>query len=254
MSYISANLNFLMTVVKKAGTSLSRDFNEIEQLQSSVKGHKEFVNSSIARATNNLRYELQKGRPNYAVVFEGQPQPQEAHFLVSALDGIVNFIHGVPYFAISIAAVENGQVTSGIIYNPATSDLYFAEKGQGAFKEGFRNHERLRVSARKDLADTLIAADRKLDLPETIETRCFGALSLDLAYTASGRLDGVISKGSSAAVCAAGLLMVTEAGGYVYELNQKDIRSADQAAVLSSGNLIAANPGISKNLHGLMNK
>lgn len=254
MSYISANLNFLMTVIKKAGTSLSRDFSEIEQLQSSVKGHKEFVNTAVARAANSLRVELQKGRPNYAVVFEGEAQPQAPHFLVSVLDGIANFTHGIPYFAVSIAVVENGSVTSGVIYNPATSDLYFAEKGQGAFKEGFRNHERLRVSARKDLNEALIGAGRKLNLPETLACREFGSLSLDLAYAASGRLDGVVAKGASAAVFAAGIFLVAEAGGYAYEFNQKDIRSADMASVLASGNLIAGNPEVSRKLHGLVNK
>ena len=251
MSYVSANLNFLMTVVKKVGVSLSRDFSEIEQLQSSIKGHKEFVSAAVNRATNSIRVELQKGRPNYAVVFEGETIPQTPCFLVSALDGGVNFMHGIPYFAISIAVYEKGVITSGVIYNPATSELYFAEKGQGAFKEGFRNHERLRVSARKDIEAALISASK---LPENIEKRQMGAKSLDLAMVAGGKLDGIVLEKNTPETFAAGILMITESGGYVYELNQKDIRTADISSIIKSGSLIGGNPEISKKLHGLINK
>ena len=254
MSYVSANLNFLLNTVKKIGTPLSRDFSEIEQLQTSVKGHKEFVAAAKERAAKNIRMELQKGRPNYAVVFDDQKQHDAPFFLVSVLDGITNFIHGIPCFSISIAVVEKGQITAGVIYNPATSDLYFAEKGQGAFKEGFRNHERLRVSARKDLAEALIGRNKEMVLPMAVEERLSGCVSLDLALVASGRLDASVSKGNAPAVIAAGMLLVKEAGGYVYELNQKDIRTDNLSAILASGNIIAVNADLGKKIHELMNK
>lgn len=255
MSYISPSLNFLMTAVKKAGNSLTRDFNEIEQLQSSVKGHKAFAVSAVERTVRALRIELQKGKPDYAVVINNEPQPNAPHFLVAPLDGEVNFAHGIPYFAISAAVVENGNVTSGVIYNPATSDLYFAEKGQGAFKEGFRNHERLRVSARKELDDALIGTTSNAALISFAPNiRIQGSLSMDLTCVAAGRLEAVVSKENTAASIAAGMLLVKEAGGYVYELNQKDIRTDDLASVLASGNLIAANAGLSKKIHQLLNQ
>ena len=255
MSYISPSLNFLITTVKKVGTSLTRDFNEIEQLQSSVKGHREFTQAAFERTAKGLRAELQKGKPTYAVVTDGQPQPNAPHFPVAPLDGMLNFIHGIPYFAISVAVVENGVVTSGVIYNPATSDLYFAEKGQGAFKEGFRSHERLRVSSRKDLPEAVIGLTSVADgIPAFENVRLHGALSLDLAYVASGRLDAVVSRNNSAASVAAGMLLVKEGGGYVYEINQKDIRSDDLASVLASGNLIAVNANLGKKLYESLNK
>lgn len=254
MSYISASLNFLMTSVKKAGSSLTRDFNEIEQLQSSVKGHKEFVAAARERTMKALRNELQKGKPDYAVVVDGEAQPNASHFLIAPLDGIVNFMHGLPYFAVSAAVVENGVVTAGVIFNPASQELYFAEKGRGAFREGFRSHERLRVSGRKDLSEALVSVNNASVLPEAENRRLQGCLSMDLAMAAAGRFDAVVSSGNSAATIAAGMLLVKESGGYVYELNQKDIRTDDLASVLASGNLIAVNAELGRKVHELLNK
>ena len=246
MSYISTNLNLLMNIAQKAGTGLSRDFSEIEQLQTSVKGHKEFTKAAYDRTTMILRTELQKVRPQYAVVPVGGKVPNAPHFLISALNGEINFIHGIPYFAVSIAEVVNGAVVSAVIYNPATADMFFAEKGNGAFKEGYRNHERLRVSARKDLSQALIAADAGVSVPATV--RHFGSISLDLAALAAGKVDGVVSNGNDAAEIAAGVLLVREAGGQVFAKNQKDIRDADLGLVLSEGNIVAANAELGKKL------
>ncbi len=254
MSYVSVNLNFLMTVVKKVATSLTRDFNEIEQLQSAVKGHRDFVAAARERTLKALRAELQKGKPNYAVVVDGEAQPNANHFLIAPLDGVINFTHGLPYFAVSVAIVENGAVTAGVIFNPASQELYFAEKGKGAFREGYRSHERLRVSSRKDFAEALASVDDGTVLPEIADRRIQGCLSLDLAMAAAGRFDAVVSRGNNAATIAAGMLLVKEAGGYVYELNQKDIRSDDLAAVLASGNIIATNANLGKKVYEALNK
>lgn len=267
MSYLTANMNMLMSVVKKAASSLSRDFNEIEKLQSSVKGHQEFVAAAVKKVEGSLRVELGKARPNYAFAEDGKPQPNTSHFIISPLDGVVNFAHGIPHFSISVTTVENGVITAAVIYNPATDELYFAEKGKGAYKEGFRNHERLRVSFRKDLPEcvfsTLISykdniaeynAVRDRIVPEVNSLRVFGAASLDLAYVAAGKLDATVSLGNSLSDIAAGILLVKEAGGSVYELNQKDIRSEDVAAVLASGNIIACNANLGKKVYDLINK
>ena len=103
MSYISTNLNLLMTIAKKAAGGLSRDFSEIEKLQTSIKGHAEFTKAAVDRTVKILRAELQKARPQYAVVARGEKAPNANHFLVSALDGAVNFMHGIPVFALNIA-------------------------------------------------------------------------------------------------------------------------------------------------------
>lgn len=251
MSYISTNLSMLTTVVKKVSSGLARDFSELEKLQTSIKGHTEFTKAAVERTLKNLRNELQKSRPQMPVITKGEKLPQGSYFLVSALDGELNFIHGVPYFAISVAEIIDSQVVAGVIYNPATSDLYFAEKGNGAFKEGYRNHERLRVSARKDLPMALISAD-EIYASNVAGTRSFGSISLDLANLASGKLDGVISMYNDSSSVAAGILLVKEAGGQIFAKEQKDIRTADLPLVLVSGNIIASNAELGKKLFDMV--
>ena len=251
MSYISTNLNMLTTVAKKVSSGLARDFNELEKLQTSVKGHAEFTKAAVERTLKSLRTELQKSRPQMPVISVGEKAPEGSYFLVSALDGELNFVHSIPHFAVSIAEVIDGQVVAGVIYNPATSDMYFAEKGNGAFKEGYRNHERMRVSARKDLPQALISAD-DIYSASVASTRKFGAVSLDLANLAAGKLDGVISFGNDSASVAAGILLVKEAGGQIFAKEQKDIRTADLELVLASGNIIASNAELGKKLFDLV--
>ena len=271
MSYLSANLNMLITAVKKAASSLSRDFSEIEKLQSSVRGYKDFVASAVKKVENNLRAELSKARPTYAFAESNKPQPKGPHFIVSTLDGLVNFSHGIPYFAVSVAVYENGQITTAVIYNPATDDCYFAERGSGAYKEGYRNHERLRVSVRKELGECMVSAKtialgeneheieqcRKVQaklLPAVNANRTFGSVALDLANVAAGKLDAVVSAGNGIAELAAGILLVKEAGGSVFTMEQTDIRSEDLDMVLHSGDVIACNANIGKKLTELLNK
>ena len=251
MSYISANLNMLTTVAKKVSGGLARDFNELEKLQTSVKGHAEFTKAAIERTLKNLRAELQKARPQMPVVTIGEKALEGAYFLVSALDGELNFVHSIPHFSVSIAEIIDGQVVAGVIYNPATSDMYFAEKGNGAFKEGYRNHERMRVSARKDLSQALISAGDSYSA-NVAGTRKFGAVSLDLANLAAGKLDGVISFDNDSASVAAGILLVKEAGGQIFAKEQKDIRSADLEKVLAGGNIVASNSELGKKLFDLV--
>lgn len=251
MSYISTNLNLLIGIVRKAGNGLSRDFSEIEQLQTSIKGHKEFTQAAIDRTLKIIRNELQKARPQYAVVTKGEKIPNVNHFQVSPLEGEVNFMHGIPYFAISIAEFVNGSVVTSVIYNPATSDMYFAEKGNGAFKEGYRNHERLRVSVRKDLGCSVISSS-DISVSSVASIRSFGSISLDLAHVASGKFDGLISFDNNTTDIAAGILLVKEAGGKILATNQKDIRDEDLDIVLSEGNIIASNPELGKKLFDLV--
>lgn len=249
MSYISLGLNTLISAVKKAGNTLTRDFNEIEQLQTSVRGHLEFSKAAEERVSKILRAELQKHHPDYTFADNKDKLPKGNFFVINALDGKLNFMHGIPYFSVSAAIVENNQVVAAVIYNPATSDLYFAEKGRGAFKEGYRNHERLRVSGRKDLKNALIGVKNCDSAIEVAGLRNNGALSLDMAMLASGKLDGLFCQDNRLSEYAAGLLLVKEAGGYTYEYNQQDIRTDNQSAVLESGNIIAGNAELAPKLY-----
>lgn len=265
MSYISPTLTLLTSAVKKAANSLNRDFSEIEKLQSSVKNHKEFVVASYGKIDRAIRIELGKIKPDYAIVMDNQTKPQGPYFIVSPLDGLSNFAHGIPSFALSAAICENDVISSSVVYSPASDELYFAEKGKGAYKEGVRSHERLRVSARKDLSDSLIStlisykkeADVAIDLTNRIikatdNIRISGCIALDLAYVAAGKLDASISYANQANNFAAGMLLVKEAGGYVYDINQKDSRSENLAEVMESGDLIAVNAELSKKVFELL--
>lgn len=267
MSYLSPTLTMLMTVVKKATSSLTRDFSEIEKLQSSMRSHQDFVTSAIKKVETVLRVELSKARPTFAFAENDKPVPDGSVFIISALDGVVNFAHGIPHFATSVAISENGVIIAAVVYNPATDELYFAEKGNGAYKEGFRNHERLRVSFRKELSEcifsTLMSYKENITeynnirdkiVPEINALRIFGAASLDLAYVAAGKIDSTVSLCHSLCNIAAGILLVKEAGGAVLELNQQDIRTEDLTSVLATGNIIAGNPEISRKVYELLNK
>ena len=248
--YISSNLNMLANIIKKAGMGLSRDFSEIEQLQSSVKGHEEFTKAAIDRTETVLRRELQKLRAQYPVISKGEKAPKENHYLISPMDGAVNFMHGIPYFSISIAEFCKERPVAAVICNPATSEIYFAEQGNGAFKEGTRNYERLRVSSRRELKSAMVAVDEKTTLSEVI-TRTYGATSLDLAYVASGKLEGVVSVENDVTALAAGILILKEAGGRVFALNQKDTRESDINLALAEGSLVAGNAEICRKIFDL---
>lgn len=266
VAYLSPQMSLLINAVKKASSSMDRDFNEIEQLQSSVKGYKEFVMGTYSKVSKGLQIELGKIHADYPIVAEASKLPAKGNcWLVNPLDGLVNFAHGIPHFAISVAVYENGKITQAVVYNPASDMLYFAEKGKGAFKEGYRNHERLRVSARKDLSEALIGTlvnyDKDVSEYENIQkkivsacdnVRVFGSCALDLAYVASGKLDAHVSLKNSLADYAAGLLLVKEAGGYLFDMNQKDIRSEDLDMVLHGGNIIVTNAELGKKVCELL--
>lgn len=259
-TYLSPSMTLLINAVKKASASLDRDFNEIEQLQSSIKGYKEFVLKTYGKVSKALQIELGKIHPDYPLISEAEKLPSSGNcWLVNPLDGLMNFVHGIPHFAVSVAAYENKKMTAAVIYNPALDNLYFAEKGKGAFKEGYRSNERLRVSARKELSEaligTLVSYKKNVaeydELHKKIITACdnariFGSCALDLAYVASGKLDAHVSLNNKLADFAAGLLLVKEAGGYIFDINQRDVRSENLDLIMHSGNLVVTNAELSK--------
>lgn len=224
----------LMTVmtdaVMKASRSLKRDFGEVENLQVSRKGPGDFVSAADRKAEKILRESLEKSRPGYGFVMEEEGVIQGTdtshRWHIDPLDGTTNFLHGLPQFAISVGLERDGQIVAGVIYDPAKDELFIAERGKGAYL----NNRRIRVAARGDLADAVVACglphigkgDHGLFLRETAAVmgyvggmRRWGAAALDLAYVACGRFDAYWERGLNSWDMAAGILMVREAGGFV---------------------------------------
>src|SRR5690349_20576478 len=197
MATRSALINVMTGAAYKAARGLRRDFGEVEQLQVSLKGPGNFVSTADHRAEKILRQELQRGRPEYGFLMEESGatagRDSEHRWIVDPLDGTTNFLHGLPHFCISIALERAGEIVAGVILDPIKDELYWAEKGGGAFL----NDRRLRVSSRRKLALALIATGtpyehgagrkrylRQLDIimGSVADVRRIGAAALDLAY------------------------------------------------------------------------
>jgi myo-inositol-1(or 4)-monophosphatase len=224
----------LMTVmtdaVMKAARSLKRDFGEVENLQVSRKGPGDFVSAADRKAEAILRDALQKARPGYGLVMEEEgiiEGPDKTHrWHIDPLDGTSNFLHGLPQFCISVGLEREEQMVAGVIYDPIKDEMFIAEKGKGAYL----NNRRLRVSARRDLADALVICGLPhLGRPEPSRTlkeinavmgvcgalRGLGSAALDLAYVAAGRADVYWERNLKSWDFAAGVILVREAGGFV---------------------------------------
>ncbi len=256
MSYLSPLLTMMVNAVKKATSNLDRDFSEIERLQSSVRPYQNFIANSYNKTAQNLRIELAKVKPDAAFLEKDIVSVPAAGccFLVNPIDGLSNFSRGIALFATTVAYCENGEVKASVVYNRASDELFFAEKGNGSYKEGFRNHERLRVSTNKDENFALVAAQIGYNSGSdnfkraysriskvAAQSRILGAVSMAMAYAAAGKTDLAVSLGNGLNSTIAGLLLVKEAGGYVYNLDAAEIAPAKLEQVLVSDNLVAAN-------------
>jgi myo-inositol-1(or 4)-monophosphatase len=249
MAVRSPVVNVMAAAALKAARALNRDFGEVEQLQVSIKGPSDFVSTADLRAERTLKTELLRARPGYALLFEegGATEGTDPHhrWIVDPLDGTTNFLHGIPHFAISIALERDGEIVAGVVYEPTRDEMFWAEKGIGAYL----NDRRIRVSARRQLGEALIGTGLPFrghgDHPSYLATlsrvmaatsgvRRFGAAALDLAYVAAGRYDGFWEFGLSPWDIAAGLLLVREAGGFVSDL-------AGGQTMMASGDVLAAN-------------
>ena len=258
----SALLNVMVQAALKAGKSLSRDFGEVQNLQVSVKGPGDFVSQADMKAEKIVRDELLKSRPTYGFLGEESEElkgTDGAHrWIVDPLDGTTNFLHGIPQFAVSIALERNGEIVAGVIFNPATDELFTAEKGGGAFM----NDRRIRVAARRVLSDCVIGCgaphlgrgnhgkflvELRHVMGEVAGIRRFGAAALDLAYVAAGRLDGYWETGLSPWDIAAGLILIREAGGFVSDME-------GTTEMLQSGDVVAGNELIRKALLDAANR
>jgi len=261
----SGLITVMQRAARKAAPRLRRDFGEVEQLQVSRKGPADFVSLADKRAEQTVVEELRHARPDWGLCLEEggtiAGDPSKPRWIVDPIDGTSNFLHGIPHFAISIAVEEprpggRGEITQALVYQPLTDESFWAERGRGAWL----NERRLRVSSRRDLADTLIATgipymghgnldrfDRVLKAvsPEVAGIRRFGSAALDLAWVAAGRFDGFWEEDLQIWDIAAGVLLVREAGGFV-----TDYRGADRA--LETGQVLAANDQIHSRLHKLV--
>jgi myo-inositol-1(or 4)-monophosphatase len=233
----SALINVMVKAARRAGRSLKRDLGEVENLQVSLKGPANFVTMADRRAEEMLHADLTRARPGYGFIGEEggtRIGDDKSHtWIVDPLDGTTNFLHGIPQFAISIGLQREGTMIAGLIYNPANEELYIAERGKGAFL----NDQRLRVAGRRKLSESVIACglphigrgDYDLSRLEMTEIqnkvaglRRFGAAALDMAFIASGRLDGYWERNLQPWDLAAGQIIVREAGGIVSGIEGDD--------------------------------
>lgn len=257
----SALMTVMTQAAMKAGRGLKRDFGEVENLQVSMKGPGDFVSAADRKAEKILFEELSRARPGYGFVMEeggvveGSDKSHRWH--IDPLDGTTNFLHAIPIFAVSIALEREGQIVAGLIYNPASDDLYVAEKGQGSWN----NNRRLRVAARRDMASALIGCgvphlgkasahprfknELAAVMAKAANVRRLGAASLDLAYVASGRLDAFWERGLNTWDFAAGAILVREAGGFISDAD-------GEPDFMETGTICAGSEIIQRELLGLL--
>ena len=248
----SANLNLMIKAARKAGRSLVKDFREVENLQVSSKGPGDFVSRADREAERIIKEELLGARPTYGWLGEetgGQDGADPTRrWIVDPLDGTTNFLHGMPHWAVSIALEHKGEIVSGVVFDAAKDELFWAEKGAGAWM----NDRRLRVSGRRHLHEAVFATGipfgAKSTLPAMMQdlarlmpacagVRRWGAAALDLAWVAAGRFDGFWERELHAWDIAAGLILVKEAGGFVSGIR-------DGQDPLESGSVLACNDAL----------
>jgi myo-inositol-1(or 4)-monophosphatase len=261
MPQTSALLNVMIAAARKTARALARDFGEVENLQVSRKGPSDFVSAADLKAEKTLFEELSKARPGYCFVMEERGEVEGTdktnRWLIDPLDGTSNFLHGIPHWAVSIGLEREGVLVAGVVYNVARDELFWAEKGQGAYL----NDKRLRVAARTDMRDALIATGtpfhgkpghdvflREVErvIAKSAGVRRWGAAALDLAYVAAGRFDGFWERGLNVWDVAAGAVLVREAGGVVAEIDGGDFMQT--GAVLAANTTLA--PQLQQTLRG----
>jgi myo-inositol-1(or 4)-monophosphatase len=264
---LSGLIRVMEKAARKAGQRLRRDFGEVEHLQVSRKGPADFVSKADQASERTIWDELRAARPDWGFVMEEggtiEGDPDKPRFIIDPLDGTSNFLHGIPHFAISIAAQEPrldgkgwGEVMAGVIYQPITDETFWAEKTRGAWL----HDRRLRVSARRHLDEALIATGIPFaghgDFvqwakiyqaigPNVAGIRRFGAAALDLAWVAAGRYEGFWEQGLKPWDSAAGCLLVREAGGFV-----SDFRGRSQP--ICDTEVLAGNDVLHSRLHKLI--
>ena len=236
MNSISANLNIMVKASEKASKILIRDFGELEKLQVSKKGPKDFVTNADIKAEKIIIEELKKARPNYSIISEEngieKNKDKSNSWIIDPIDGTINFLHGIPHFAISIALQSDNEIICGLIFDPIKDELFYAEKNMGAYF----NNQRIRVSKKRNINECLFAIG-KINNNTDLTYRRSGCAALDMAYVASGRYDGYFQKNLNLWDIAAGIIIVKEAGGIINEI---DLSSLQNVKVLASSSEINA--------------
>ena len=234
MNSISANLNLMIKACEKASKIIIRDFGEIENLQVSKKGPKDFVTKTDKRVEKVLMEELSKSKKNYSFITEESgiiyKKSKNIFWVIDPIDGTTNFLHGIPHFAISVALQKDGEIISGLIFDPIKNEIFYAEKNNGSFF----NNNRVRVSNKSNIEECLFAtnSDGIKSLHPKLNLRNTGCAALDLAYVGCGRFDGYFHNQINLWDIAAGKIIIEEAGGKVndikeFEINKIDIRAGN---------------------------
>ena len=261
----SANLNVMIQAARKAARRLVRDFNEVENLQVSVKGVGDFVSNADRKAEETIFETLMDARPNYGFLGEEgskvEGKDPTRRWIVDPLDGTTNFLHGLPHWAVSIALEHKGDIVAGVIYDPAKDEMFTAEKGEGAWL----NDRRLRVSARREVSQMLFGTGTPFGgrrglpemlkefatiLPRTAGIRRWGVASLDLAYVAAGRFDGFWERALKPWDIAAGMILVREAGGLIGRVGEE----REMEDPMPTGDILAATPDAYPHLSKLVGR
>jgi len=252
----------MMSAARKAARSILRDFGELEKLQVSIKGQNDFVTMADIKAQEIIHYELSRSRTGYGFLMEegkikNNINENEYTWIIDPIDGTLNFMNGIPYFAISIALYHENKIIAGVVYDPIHNDFYWAEDGLGAYL----NDQRLRVKNKKTLDKSIIALGipflgrgnhqehikiQQAVMSKVAGLRRFGAASLDLAFVAAGRVDGFWEFGLSSWDIAAGIILVKEAGGLAKGIDNKE-------DPLLTGNIVAGNVHIVQELQKVIN-
>ena len=236
MISISSNLNLMIKAAEKASKSVIRDFGEVEKLQVSKKGPYDFVTKTDKNVEKILIQELSKSKKNYSFITEEtgriNNKDKENFWIIDPIDGTTNFLHGIPHFAICIAHMSNNEIISGLIFDPIRDEMFFAEKNKGSYL----NNQRLRVSNKNSMDECLFSSNHEGVKFSTLNMRYSGCAALDLAYVASGRLDGFFHNKINLWDVAAGTLLVKEAGGIVNDLTQFDLTNINIRASSASIN------------------
>ena len=234
MNSISPNLNLMIKACEKASKVIIRDFGELENLQVSKKGPKDFVTKTDKRVEKILIEELSKSKKNYSFITEETGKiinkNNNIFWIIDPIDGTTNFLHGIPHFAISVALQKDGEIIIGLIYDPIKNEIFYAERDNGSYL----NNSRVRVSNKTDIEECLFASNNEgvKSIYPKLNLRNTGCAALDLAYVGCGRLDGYFHNLINLWDIAAGKIIIEEAGGKVndinnFELNKIDIRAGN---------------------------
>lgn len=263
MSKPSAVGNVMIKAARDAGSKLARDFGEVENLQVSRKGPADFVSNADHKAEQVIYDALSKARPGYGFLMEERGEVKGTdpsnRFIVDPLDGTLNFLHGQPHFAVSIALEREGRLFAGVVYDVIKNEIYWAERGRGAWMD----QKRLMVAGRRKLGESVVATgtpwmgkseqahqsfwgELAAMTPVCAGIRRYGSAALDLAWVASGRFDGFWERDLKPWDIAAGIVLVEEAGGFVSEI--------DGGEVLDTGSIVAGNEALHPQLVSQLRK